>query len=318
MKNDDEKKFNFFIGIMISILTITCLLIIINHYNLIPNLLSIVLIIITVTVLATISMYIYSKKVIKRIDSLAKKEKIKEISNYYRDKLRNYSPGILMYCFFDKINFKDYLVATIINLEHNNYITIDNDRIIVLNKENTNLSKDEQYIIKCLKDGHFKEIIGNKKTRKTILNLIFDDITNNKLYIESHIYKIFNTAVGISILLMFIYYMSSLISTNSKNFLTGMPIIIFTVSIVIIYAKFQKEINLFTKRKLYLKSSTCIDLCVKMQSLKNFLNDFTDLGNKSIKEVKIWDEYLIYSIVLNIKGNINKEVDKLYNIITND
>ena len=157
-------------------------------------------------------------------------------------------------------------------------------------------------------------MIGNKKTRKTILNLIFDDITNKKLYIESNIYIIFNTAVGISILLM----LSSLISTNSKNFLTGMPIIIFTVSIVIIYAKFREEINLFTKRKLYLKSSTCIDLCVKIQSLKNFLNDFTDLGNKSIKEVKIWDEYLIYSIVLNIKGNINKEVDKLYNIITND
>ena len=102
MKNDYDKNFNFFIGIMISIITITCLLIIIDHYNLIPNLLSIVLIIITVTVLAIISMYIYLKKVIKRIDSLAKKEKIKEISNYYRDKLRNYSPGILMYCFFDK------------------------------------------------------------------------------------------------------------------------------------------------------------------------------------------------------------------------
>ena len=67
-----------------------------------------------------------------------------------------------------------------------------------------------------------------------------------------------------------------------------------------------------------MRSSLGIDLCVKMQSLKNFLSEFTDLGNKNINEIKLWDEYIIYSIILNIKGNINKEVDDLYNRILNN
>ncbi|MEE3342851.1 MAG: hypothetical protein VZS44_02035 [Bacilli bacterium] len=312
---DYDKGFKIFIGVFVFTIAVCIISAIARYYkfNVLPILASIAFALIIAFI---IIIYAYSIIETKRIDNLAKKEKIKEISDYYRDKLNNYSPGILMYCHMNKINFKDYLVATIINLEQKKIISINNGKINILTEETNNLSKDEKYIIECLKKGKFKETIEEKRNKKHIIYLIIEDITNKKIYIESKLYKTFTTIVAIAVLALFIIMMIIIIS--SKNFYIGMPLIFITLIIFILYGNFQYEFNSFISRKLYLRSKSGIDLCVKMQSLKNFLREFTDLGNKNIKEVNIWDEYIIYSIILNIKGNLNKEVDELYKQIINN
>ena len=51
---------------------------------------------------------------------------------------------------------------------------------------------------------------------------------------------------------------------------------------------------------------------LKLEGLKNFLNDFSLLNEKSKEELIIWQDYLIYSVIFNQNTKI---VDKYKNVI---
>ena len=319
--NNDDKNYMFFLFFMfVAFLVAVFGSIMVNlKINILFLLTSIIFLVIICFI---IFFYIYLKLEIRRIEYLAKNEKLKEISQYYRDKLDNYSPGILMYCYMNKINFKDYLVSTLLNLEDKGYIKINDNKIEVLNKEDNMLSSDEKYIISCIssKKNGLRKIASDKKEQKHIKELIFEDIKGKELYVKSIIYNLFIIIlVGslLSIMLIFIFNIFNTGNGNSFNIFSWI-IVIVTVVLFIIYGNFKFSIDSYIEFKFFTRSPSCIELCVKMQSLKNFLNEFTDLGNKRIEEIKIWDEYIIYSIILNIKGSLNKEVDELYDKYINN
>ena len=46
--------------------------------------------------------------------------------------------------------------------------------------------------------------------------------------------------------------------------------------------------------------------------LKRYLKDFSNIKEKTIEEVEIWQFYLTYSIALNVKSKANKEISKFF------
>ena len=49
----------------------------------------------------------------------------------------------------------------------------------------------------------------------------------------------------------------------------------------------------------------------KLEGLKNFLKDFSKLDERTSEEIKLWDEYLIYSVMFNQNENIVNEYKNL-------
>jgi len=47
---------------------------------------------------------------------------------------------------------------------------------------------------------------------------------------------------------------------------------------------------------------------------KNFLKEFTSLNSKDVKDIHLWDEYLIYALVLGVNKKIYED-DKLRDIV---
>ncbi|HIW21543.1 MAG TPA: DUF2207 domain-containing protein [Candidatus Dorea intestinavium] len=51
---------------------------------------------------------------------------------------------------------------------------------------------------------------------------------------------------------------------------------------------------------------------------KKFIKEFSRLGEKQVKEVVLWEDYLIFASVLGMADNVEKEIGRLYPGFTND
>ena len=51
---------------------------------------------------------------------------------------------------------------------------------------------------------------------------------------------------------------------------------------------------------------------MQVAGLKNFLNDFSNISDRSAIEVKIWDEYLMFAQIFGIAKKVAKEFKNLY------
>jgi uncharacterized membrane protein len=56
-----------------------------------------------------------------------------------------------------------------------------------------------------------------------------------------------------------------------------------------------------------------MELNEKMNGLKNFLKDFSILHERNSEELKIWKDYLIYSVVFEQNEEVKKEILEMVN-----
>ncbi len=229
------------------------------------------------------------------------KEDFGHYKSYYRDIIDNYSPAILSYIDDYQITNKD-LIATILNLELKKYISIDkNNKITILNNNFTNLSKSEEYILKNLNDL-------NKISYYNWLILIQEEaknkglITNNKKN-KKHLFALIATFILISLDLIVLFMTKSIL----KVFF--LMLFLFPIYGVTIYF-YLSSVN----QQHYTRSKLGNEINLKLEGLKNFLKDFSILDERDKKEIILWKEYLIFSVMFNQNENIIKELSKSLNI----
>ena len=79
---------------------------------------------------------------------------------------------------------------------------------------------------------------------------------------------------------------------------------------IIIYFNILKKIP---SRKITDKGKMSL---IKINGLKNFLEDFSNIDDSKLEELHLRDFYLPYSVILNINNKASKElIDKINNII---
>ncbi len=45
---------------------------------------------------------------------------------------------------------------------------------------------------------------------------------------------------------------------------------------------------------------------------KKYIHDFSNIKNSELKDIKLWDDYIIYAIIFNNSNKLIKENYKLY------
>ena len=53
------------------------------------------------------------------------------------------------------------------------------------------------------------------------------------------------------------------------------------------------------------------EIRLKLTGLKLFLKDYSIIKSRELKEIKLWDEYMIYSVILNDNRKVQKEILKM-------
>ena len=64
-----------------------------------------------------------------------------------------------------------------------------------------------------------------------------------------------------------------------------------------------------------IKTNKALLLNAKLNGLYNYLKDFTIINERKVLEIKLYNDYIIYAIIFNVKGKLNDECLTIYNNI---
>lgn len=235
--------------------------------------------------------------------------------NYYRDIIKQYSPASLSYIDDFHLDKKD-LVATLMSLELKSKITID-ETIKIVNVDEIGLEENEKYVLNSLKNDRLQQFNYLEFEQSVISDCLKykllekkDDIKyKSKIVIVvmslmfllsvffNIILMIFLDGVGIQniLLVLLIFFSFALLAFLSLSF----PIIIIS------YYRKRKILNTLDP---FVRTKKGQKINEKLEGLKKFINHFSNLENRNHKELAIWNEYLIYSVLFNKNNDIVEQV----------
>ena len=266
-----------------------------------------------------IAIYFSKKKYIKIKLSSVDFSKDK---NYFRDILREYSPSVLAYIDNFSLNYPTALLGDLLMLEERKFIKINKDNITLINNVGKeSLTPTLRYVFNNIVNGklninrsEYENIVINEARS---LDLLEDDekeenILKRDLIISSIIYIVF------LILIIIIFLNIEVFNYISNPFiLIVILFVIFLLLIILTFYPMMKLISLLMlsiklKKNNGIRTLKGEEVNLKLEGLKNFLNDFSLLNEKSKEELIIWQDYLIYSVIFNQNTKI---VDKYKNVI---
>ncbi len=251
------------------------------------------------------------------------KEKLDKIdfknNSYYRDIISKYSPAVLSYIDDFKLEEKD-IVATLMSLELKQKLTIKDD-IKIINDSEENLDENEKYIFKKLKSNTLKNINMlefEEKVKKDCLD--YNLLEENKDIKKKIIKKvIFTVCIYILIVVGFFNFPTFYNNIPNKNIailLLPVMFILFFIMIIlpfstIVYIKSYYRMN---KQNPYIRNKQARNINKKLEGLRNYMKDFSQLSKSQYNEIVLWEDYLIYSVILGQNSKIVKEIMKKINV----
>ena len=69
--------------------------------------------------------------------------------------------------------------------------------------------------------------------------------------------------------------------------------------------------------KQQIRTKKALKLSGKLKGLKNYIHDYSIIANNGIENINLYDEYVIYAIILNIRGKLNTQCKQIYRNIKN-
>ena len=276
--------------------------------------------------LIIIPVYIYINQSIKNIMEIKKiEDNYKDVDKYeyYREIINEYSPAVLSLIYNRKIKYSDTLVATILDLKLKNYISIEDNGIKILNDGSKDLSQNEKLIYEELaKKKNAKNITKFKDIANIFSNNNFKKEWKVKIKTEAEEKKLcfsriiaFNILEKISMISFFAMIIIPLFLFLIKiEFSIPTDVVVYLIlvtihSTLIFSTGFLREFN---QRNFFVRTEEGVSLQCKMSGLKNYIKDYSKLEKRALNELVLWEDYLIYAIIFDLKGNLDKEVERLY------
>lgn len=238
-----------------------------------------------------------------------KKHKTKNYE-YYRNIIQTKSPAILSYCYNKKINVEDEVIAIILSLQKRGIIELKENKLTLIG-EIKKLKNHEKYVLQNIK----KISSNNKEFKKVFKQLLINDLEE-----EEFIYVPNTEDVNIvSIMEMFMIWMILYILVAIPIFMqfSSIGALVFlayflTFVGIPIYKAIQENINPV------IRNEKALELSGKLKGLKNYIEDYSIIKNNGIENIVLYDEYVIYAIIFNIKGKLNNECKQIYKNIKNN
>ena len=251
-----------------------------------------------------------------------KKDKLSEIDlkkyeAYYRDILKNYSPAELSYIDKFEILPQNDIAASLLSLELNKNIYLDN-KIQINNTSTENISSNEKYILDSIEDGKITNLNEDEFTTK-----VKEDAIRNGLLKESKIEWGKFTKVlilSLSFMALMIFICITLFNdffSNPTNIADWKLFILMLAILLVLYLPISIGIYFNTyiikmKKNSYIRTKKGEELNENLEGLKNYLKDFSTMHEKDEKSLTLWEDYLIYSVIFNQNTKVIKNIWNKY------
>lgn len=310
MKKIDWKEIYIYICVfMIIVIPIIMIIYIEENYELSQYLLIVNILILIITPMYYI---IYNIREKRKTKNAEEKIIIKNIDfKYYRDIIEKYSPATLSFI-LDGMEFDKDLAASIIYLINKGYLELKQDnKITRTDKDNSGLSKDLKIICNSdvnhllayrrLKNKNIKEqqeAYIASQTNRQWMEQVEKEAEEDGLVIERKKYKITS-------ILSILCIIETVYTLTIENY--GL----FFFSIFLFFLLVFLKMSAYDKNK-WVKTQKGYELYSKIVGLKNYIKDFSTLSEKELKEIEIWEDYLIYAIIFNNTSKLNKDALEFY------
>lgn len=264
---------------------------------------------------------------IKRFNEI----EFKKYKGYYRDILEVNSP--LMLGFLDDFKVtKIELIAQLLHLKNKGIIIIENGNI----KRNeickkVKLSNVDKQILNRIKDN--KLIIDNYKSFLKLLkeNVEKDALKtslikeHNKFNFGRKLKKISEkikkskTLNMVTAILLVIMFICTTIPITVSDFIANVGLCsifaLFFIGMLYAFAHFfYKGYNEIGITNYYIRTKKGEKINERLEGLKKYIRDFSLLSEREAKEIVLWDDYLIYSIIFEQNKKIVEEYKKYIKI----
>lgn len=232
---------------------------------------------------------------------------------YYRDLLNNYSPSELSYIDNFKFEKNICMVASILSLKLKKIIDFKDNNIIILKGEE-NISNNEKYILSNIYNGKLCSV----DERAFLLKTQQDCIDNGLLNKSDNSYKkkvlkyliIFVIYIFIITFSFYIYYSKQIFSVQLLSSL--ILFVLFMIYSIIAFSIFIRTYYKLNRNNDLIRTTTGEIINEKLEGLKNFLKDFSNVSDKNEDYLILLEDYLIYSVIFEQNTLIVKNILEKY------
>ena len=203
------------------------------------------------------------------------------------------------------------------SLELNKNIYLGN-KIQINNTSTENISSNEKYILDGIEDGIITDLNETEFTTK-----VKEDAIRNGLLTDAKIeWKKFTIFFKFYLSFMFIMNVICIplfidLFINPAN-LTRWKIFMLILAIsLILYLPFSICMYFTTymlkiKNNNYVRTKKGEELNEKLEGLKNYLKDYSNIHEKDENSLTLWEDYLIYSVIFNQNTKVTKNLWNKY------
>lgn len=244
------------------------------------------------------------------------KEKLEKIDykndTYFRDIIPELSPAVLSYIDDFQLEEKD-IVATLLGLQMKKKIEISN-RIEIKDSNEEGLTENEKYVFQNLKDKTTKNINMTVFEQKVISDCKQKELLEEKENVKKEVIK--KIIFGVIIYAIIVTAFNNLIDISNKyipdNSLIVTPVFLILFLVMAIYPYktviYIKTYYFMNKLNPYIRNKKAKEINSKLEGLKKYIKDYSMIEERSKEELNVWEDYLIYSVVLGENTQIVKDI----------
>ena len=229
---------------------------------------------------------------------------------YYREVLSSYSPAELNYVYSANTQFPKDAVTTLLSLKLKKIIDLNNENnTITILKDDANISNSEKYVLNKIKDEKLKNFEPIKYQQ-----IVQEDVENKHLTnkgSKKNMSAFSMLFIAIIIILLFFIIVFALPSEGILGFISVIliPLIFIILSLGIPGIILYCILRTYNPYKL---SKEGKQLRKKLLGLKNYITQFSLLQEKDIKDLIVWEDYLIYSIIFDLNDDLISKIQEKY------
>lgn len=269
-------------------------------------------------------------RVIKLNIKKAQFKSIKDI-DYFRDKLSDITPTEISLLTDLEIEDKKDLTALLLKYYKRGIIEFDdNNQIIVLKIDNELPDSDKKILtmieqgasdVNKLKNTNWKELVISEAINGKYLNTNINTRIGGTGLLKTFGILFISLIIGFALLFNYgveiLEYLAYMIPDlyNGDGFvnlcIVAIPAILIFISLFKAPVLFLVDFSIERKNKAkYKRTELGEEVTEYIYGLKNFIHDFSLLSEKDKEEIVLWDDFLIYAVLLEENDKI---VDEIWN-----
>ena len=228
-----------------------------------------------------------------------------ESEGYYRDILKECSLIDLSYLDNRELDFESDIVATVLTLQLKGKIKISNGRITILDKNKDNLLRYEEIVLHLLTIDEQEYDSSKLIFKDDMLTILYQEgkycelkkkfINDFKMFSMESIEK-----SGIAISLKGFSRLK-----NPNSIFYGFFGILIGITGHLLPVTLSMPKNSIIN---YAITSKGKEIEKQLLGMKMFLKDYSNMADKEFNEFGLWNEYMVYSVILNDNKKIKKEI----------